>query len=289
MITKEQRELIFNAIRDGEKSYPNGTKYATSLGINPAQLSRLKKGDTDNLVSDSKLISIARRLNVNLSQRVEMVMAKTPVFEFVNMALKNCQQNSMSGLLCDNADIGKTYAAKYYARTNVNAVYIDCSQTKSKQKLIRTLAKEFGLQNTGRYIDVYEDLVFYIKTIHTPLVILDEAGDLDYAAWLELKALWNATEYACGWYMIGADGLKAKIDGNIGRKKVGYTEIFSRYGNRYQRITPAGDNEDKTFAKQQTAIIAKANGITDVQSLYARTQGSLRRIYIEIQKLKTAS
>ncbi len=44
----------------------------------------------------------------------------------------------------------------------------------------------------------------------TPLVVLDEAGDLQYEAFLELKALWNATEMCCGWYMMGADGLRRR-------------------------------------------------------------------------------
>jgi len=39
----------------------------------------------------------------------------------------------------------------------------------------------------------YEDLVFYLKTLPYPLIIFDEAGDLQYDAFLEIKALWNAT------------------------------------------------------------------------------------------------
>lgn len=289
MITKEQKNKIIEALKANEGKYPSANKYAVMLGINPAQLSRIKKGETENVLADSKWITLARKLNVELGKRVELVAAKTPVFQFITAQLEACQANAVSGLLCDSADIGKTFTAKHYARTHNNAVYIDCSQTKTKQKLIRTIAREFGLSHTGRYVDVYDDLVFYIKTLLNPIIILDEAGDLDYGAWLELKALWNATEYACAWYMMGADGLKAKIDGNIGRRKVGYAEIFSRYGNRYQRVTPPGDGAEKSFAKKQTQLIAKANGVTDVQALYARTQGSLRRIYIEIQKLKATA
>lgn len=289
MITKEQKLKIVEALKQAEKNYPSAAKFAVVLGISQAQLSRIKKGDVDNVIADSKWINIARKINVQLGNRFELKPANTDVFKFINGQLGTCQQNSISGMLCDAADIGKTYAARYYSRTNKYAVYIDCSQSKSKQKLIRTIAKEFGVINTGRYVDVYEDLVFYIKSLPNPIIILDEAGDLDYSAFLELKALWNATEYACGWYMMGADGLRAKIEGNIGRKKVGYTEIFSRYGSKYQRITPQGDQADKEFSKRQTAIIAKANGVPDVQALWASTQGSLRRIYIEIQKLKATA
>ncbi|MBE9469009.1 MAG: AAA family ATPase [Bacteroidetes bacterium] len=285
MITTDQRLKIVVEIKDNEKNYSSAAKYAVAIGINPAQLSRIKKGDIANVLSDAKWITIARRLAVELGTQTKHITVKTPVFQFITAQLDACKRYSQSGMLCDIADIGKTYAARYYARTHKNSVYIDSSQCKSKQKFVRNLAKEFGLNNTGRYVDVYADLVYYIKTISQPIAIIDEAGDLDYSAFLELKALWNATECACGWYMMGADGLKAKIDGNIGRKKVGYTEIFSRYGSRYQKITPEGSEANKEFAKKQTALIAKANGITDIQNLYAHTHGSLRRIYIELQKL----
>ncbi|KAA6312859.1 hypothetical protein EZS27_036275, partial [termite gut metagenome] len=99
-------------------------------------------------------------------------------------------------------------------------------------------AKEFGVGCTGRYADVYEDLSYYLKTLPTPMIILDEAGDLDYAAFLEIKALWNATEMCCGFYMMGADGLKEKIRRSIAGKKVGYTELFSRFGKRYGKAVP---------------------------------------------------
>lgn len=97
-----------------------------------------------------------------------------------------------------------------YVKQHKHAVYVDCSQVKTKLKLIRYIAKEFGVTSNGRYSDVYEDLVAYLRTIDTPLVILDEAGDLQYEAFLELKALWNATERCCAWYMMGADGLKER-------------------------------------------------------------------------------
>jgi DNA transposition AAA+ family ATPase len=288
IITKEVKGRILEAIRDRKKNFTSDAKMAVSLGISSSQLSRILKGEFDNVLGGANWISIARRLEVQLGSVAEIITASTPVFVFINNQLSVCQENGLSGMLCDHADIGKTHAAKHYAKINRNAVYIDCSQVKSKQKLIRQISKELGLGSAGRYNDVYEDLVFYLRSIPNPLIIIDEAGDLDYAAFLELKALWNATEGACGWYMMGADGLKAKIDSNLGRKKVGFAEIFSRYGSRYQKITPDGKEDSDDFTRSQVSMIARANGITDVQSLYARTQGSLRRIRIEIQKLKTA-
>jgi hypothetical protein len=261
-------------------------KYATSLGINSAVYSRLKAGETERILSEQAWISLARKMEISLRNEPEWKTAGTPVFDYITAQLKRCQDNSISALICDAADIGKTYTARVYCKTHKNAIYIDCSQVKTRQKLIRQIAKEFGVGYTGRYNDVYEDLVFYLRSIAHPIIILDEAGDLDYPAFLEVKALWNATERCCGWMMMGADGLKEKIRRSIDHKKVGYTEIYSRYGKRYQRITPEGRDDYKKFIQTQAALIVQANAPgANVQALLRKTDGSLRRIYTEITKL----
>jgi hypothetical protein len=155
-------------------------------------------------------------------------------------------------------------------------------------KLIRKIAGEFGVDSKGRYADVYEDLVYYLRSIQTPMIILDEAGDLQYEAFLELKALWNATERCCAWYMMGADGLKEKIKRSIECKKVGYTEMLSRYGDRFSKVTPDDGKERERFLMEQARVVAKLNAPegTDIPTLVRKTAGGLRRVYTEIEKLK---
>ena len=285
MITTEVKNKIAEAIRGRSSMYPSLAKYATKLGVNKSILSRIINGETEKLLDNGRWVSIARILDVTIGNQVNWMRAETPVYIFVTEQLRACQENSISGLLCDRADIGKSFAAKCYVKEHANAVYIDCSQVKCKTKLIRAIAKEFGVDDRGRYADVYADLVFYLKGISNPLIVLDEAGDLEYSAFLELKGLWNATEYICGWYMMGANALKHKIDTMIDRKKVGYEEIFSRYGQRYQRVTPESNEEYKEFAMAQVAMIAQANGSGLAPTkMYAATNGSLRRVHTEITK-----
>ena len=222
----EFKNRIVAAIITDRPQHNSAAKQAVTLDVNSSQLSRIINGDTENVLSDAKWYSIARRLDVQLREDAQWVTAKTPVYQFIYAQLNACQQSSLSGLLCDMADLGKTYTARAYAKENKYAVYIDCSQVKTKQKLIREISKELGLGNTGKYSEVYADLVFYLRSIPNPLIILDEAGDLDYPAFLELKALWNATEGCCGWYMMGADGLKYKIERARYARKVGYADMF---------------------------------------------------------------
>jgi len=280
-MNQEFKNRIVEAIVLNRPQHQSAAKMAVTLGVSSAQLSRIINGDTENVLSESNWITIARKLDVQLREDAKWVTAKTPVYQFIYTQLNACQQSSLSGLLCDMADLGKTYTARCYAKENKFAIYIDCSQVKTKQKLIREISKELGLGNTGKYSEVYADLVFYLRSIPNPLVILDEAGDLDYPAFLELKALWNASEGACGWYMMGADGLKEKIERARYARKVGYAELFSRY----QKVSPDGKEALDEFTRTQVVMIARANKAdVDVREILGKVNGSLRRVKIEIQK-----
>lgn len=288
MITTEIKLKIINAITSARSNYPSDAKHAASLGITTSVYSTMKNGQTERVLSEANWISIARKLGVSLRGEMEWKAAKTPVFQFITAQLEACRQGSISAIMCDLPNIGKTFSARHYVKAHPNAVYIDCSQVKTKLKLVRKIAAEFGVDSKGRYSDVYEDLVFYLRSIDTPLIILDEAGDLQYEAFLELKALWNATERCCAWYMMGADGLKEKINRNIECKKVGFTEMLSRYGDRYSKVTPDDGKERSKFLLEQARMVAKLNAPegTDPMQIARKSGGGLRRVYTEIEKLK---
>jgi len=290
MITEELKKRIVASLAESRQLFDGSdAKFAISLGINNAQYSRIKNGDTTKVLADAVWISLARRQGISVNNAPAWKIANTPVFQFITAQLEICQNDGISSLLCDLSDIGKTVAAVHFAKTHKNAVYCDCSQVKSKQKMIRYIAKEFGVGNSGKYADVYEDLVFYLKTLPNPLIILDEAGDLQYDAFLEIKALWNATEHTCGYYMLGAESLQEKMRRAIDHKKVGYTELFSRFGKKYGKVIPIGKEESEKLLNQTAAQIIKANAAegTDVNKLLRQTMGeddrpSLRRIYTKI-------
>jgi hypothetical protein len=288
IITSEIKTKIVAALAESRERFDGSdAKFAVSLGIAHAQYSRVKGGDTAQVLSEKVWISLARRMEVPIGNAPVWNTAQTPVYEFIMNQLTFCQQYAGSRLLCDVPDIGKTYSAHQYVKSNKNAVYVDCSQVKTKQKLVRFIAKEYGIGHTGKYSDVYADLVFYLRSLPSPLIILDEAGDLDYPAFLELKALWNATERCCGWYMMGADGLRNKIRRSIDSKKVGYAELFSRYGSKYQRATPDSLQELNKFKQVHAALIIQANCKTpvDIQKMIVKTENSLRRIADELRKV----
>jgi len=294
MITTELKQKIVSAILAGRENFSGkDVNYSRSLGINGSIYNRIKNhGDVENILSDGKWINLARKFKVSINGEDTWKTAETEVYIFITSQLESCQNSGFLGILCDDAGIGKTYAAEQYARTHKNAKYIDCSQVKSKQQLVRFISKEFGVGYNGSYNDVYEDLVFYLRSLSTdpPLIILDEAGDLSYPAFLELKALQNRTRPYCGWYMMGAEGLREKIESGRRYKKVGFEEIFDRYGHKYQKITPEGKEDRIEFYAALAAAVIKANAPegTDIRTMLLATDSRLRRVYIEIKKQLSA-
>ena len=292
-ITPEFKKRIAEAIVRSFAMFPGKSysQHAKSLGINPSVYNRIKKGETENVLATEKWIEIAVKLGVKRDGELEWKTAKTATYVFISTQLEMCQRNHTCAIFCDEAGIGKTYTAKDYAQRHKNVIYIDCSQVKTRAEVIRYMAQEIGLKNQQRLYEVERTLVLFLQNAKysNPLIILDEVGDLKYEAFLVLKKLWNATEGCCAWYMLGADGLAAKITRGINSKKVGFAEIFDRFGARYQSIVPNG-NTRGSFLDDQASAVIKVNApqyqadAKALKELILKTESHLRRVYIELTK-----
>ncbi|MBN9293775.1 MAG: ATP-binding protein [Flavobacteriia bacterium] len=259
MVTTLFKEKVRDAVLSARENYGGSdSDFAKSIGTSAPIYSRLKKGELERILSDTQWLTIGRMMDVQLKES-KWKVARTVVYEQIEDSLKFCQQNNTSMILVDDCGIGKTFCVKHVIRTMKNAFYLDCSQAKTKQQFIRTLAKTVGVESTGKYIDVKSNLKYFLNLIEMPIIALDEAGDLDYNAFLELKELWNATSGSCAWYMIGADGLRAKIRRGIQNEKVGYREIFSRFSDEFISVTPTGKHERDQFYMQLLEDVAGVN------------------------------
>lgn len=269
------------------------SQHATYLGIGSSIYSRIRKGETDKVLADGEWIRIAQKLGVVIDGRTAWTTAPTAVYAMITTQLDVCRLQSTTGIFCDDAGIGKTHAGKEYARKYVNVVYLDCSLSKTKHQLIRAMAAEFGLDNRGRILDVRKRMLDHIMSMDKPLVILDEAGDLVYDAWLELKALYNAVEFACGWYMMGAVGLEAKIERMRNNRKVGYDELYDRYGDSYQSMRREIEEDGGNMAvlkRAQCLQVLRANlpnlDKKEEDAMLNECGNNLRRLRKEIMKRK---
>ncbi len=234
-------------------------QFATQYGINGSVFSQIKNGkDLAGLLREAQWLNLGRLLDVALTER-KWKMARTDVFTMIEEDVTFCQAHGKSLMFVDDCGIGKSYAARYLARSLKNCFYVDGTQAKTKQQFVRLIARTVGADDKGRYVDVKANLKYVLRILPNPIVIIDEAGAPDYDALMEVMEFWNATEGACGWYLLGADGLRAKIERGISGKKAGFAELFSRFNERYGSIVPPERTEKMRFYKKLITDVLSVN------------------------------
>ncbi|PTN08070.1 hypothetical protein C8N47_111110 [Mangrovibacterium marinum] len=243
--------------------------FARANEMSPADMSNIrgeKWKEQPHLVGDMKWIKFARLVDFTRKAELEWKTAQTNVKRQIDAQLNACKNYSFTAILCDDAGVGKTYACKAFAATNPHVYYIDCSNCRTRIRFVRAIARAVGINADGKIDDLFESAMYVLGLIDRPLLILDEAGDLEDKAFLELKRMYNNLEGQCGFYLVGADGLKKKIERGEAVRKVGFTEVFSRFGKKFTKIVPVEPEERRQFLIEMAHSLLDANGISDRNS-----------------------
>lgn len=258
-ITNDFRERVVVALENARSNYDGSdANFAKKYSINKSVYSRIKNGETDRVLKPEQWLNIGRLLDVSPTER-KWNMARTDVFNLIELEVKFCQDFHKSKIFVDDCAIGKTYSAKYLSRTLKNCFYVDASQCKTKIQFARTLAKALGVDSASTYNDTKANIKYYLNVIPNPVVIIDEAGDVEYATFCDIKEYWNATDGVCGWYLMGADGLRQKIERGINHKKNSYREMFSRLSDRFSYAVPRGKIDKIAFYRKLITDVLSVN------------------------------
>jgi len=261
-------------------------QFARSMDINPSVFSRLQKGEREKLLSNSDWLRLGRELRVSLSDR-KWNPVETDVFMQIREEVLFCKQHSKSRIFVDNCGIGKTFTLKYLSKTVKNCFYVDCTQCKTKNELIKALARAVGVELKGKIYEIKENTKYYLSLLDEPVVELDEAGALEKEALGLVQEYWNATEGFCGWYMVGANALRNKIAKGVSKDKDYFAELFSRFSENFSSIVPTEKHEKYSFYEKLIRDVLSAN-ITDKSQLNTLVKKSLVDINGSISGLRRA-
>lgn len=257
-VSNNFKSTILEALFAARKNYDvREGQYARIMGLTPTKYSLVKNGKTDSLTT-ADWVNLSRKLNVNLNKKKWNVV-KTDVYMQIEEEVLFCKQYSKAFMFVDDTGIGKTFTLKHLSLTLQNAFYLDCRQTPQKREFIRAIARAVGVHDRGHSSEIREDIKAALQLMMNPVFMLDEFGALEDMAVQFFLELWNGTENSCGWYLCGADGLRAKVEGHIGRRRVGWAELFSRCNERYNRVTPVEPEERKAFFKKLIHDVLDAN------------------------------
>lgn len=270
-----EKEQIVALLQQKYKNSPfkgSQNKFAISIGLSGTDMTyllsdRWKTKKDAAKVGPRKWIDVAIAVGFSRNQGLRLKIAPTMVYQDIYAHLQACQTEAACVLLCDQPGIGKTATAKHYADTHHGAIYIDCSRVNRKIAFVRKLARTLGLESKGRIDDLIERIVATIKLCANPVLILDEAGDMDAKLLLLVKQLYNELEGICGFYLMGSDGLRNRIKRGVYLNKLGFTEVLSRMGGKPIRITSENPKDRKEEYRLMAEDILQANGITETEDI----------------------
>jgi hypothetical protein len=258
-LTEQFREKVAGALMAQRQNFDGSdADFARIYGINSAVFNSLKNGRREGLLKPAKWLNLGRTLDVSMDER-RWNTARTDVFAMIEEEVLFCKEYSKGMIFVDECGIGKSHTAKYLSRTVKNCFYIDASQCKDMCALTRAVAKAVGVNDSGRLSEVKADTKYYLRQLPKPVIIVDEAGDLKYSAFLYLKEMMNGTERSCGWYLMGADGLREKMERGKRSRTVGFAEMFSRLSERYSAAVPFDRAEKLAFYRKLITDVLSAN------------------------------
>jgi DNA transposition AAA+ family ATPase len=212
---------------------------------------------------------------------------ETDVFRQISEEVRFCKQFSKSRIFVDNCGIGKTFTAKYLSKTIRNCFYIDSTQCKNKNEFIKALARIVGVEVKGKIVEIKENTKHYLPMVESPVIIIDEAGALDKDALGLVQEYWNATEGLVGWYMMGTNALRNKINAGVSRDKDYFAELFSRFSENFSSIVPSEKSEKYAFYEKLIRDVLSAN-INDKSKLNELVKKSLININGSVSGLRRA-
>ncbi|MBL8002357.1 MAG: ATP-binding protein [Flavobacteriales bacterium] len=271
-LTSETKEAIGKALMAAYKAsgFESRAKYARSVDLSSSDFSNIeheKWKQNDRLLSVQKWLRLARTIGFHFGEEEQWVTARTATYITISKQLEACQKKSMASIFCDMAGLGKSHVCKEYAATHRNAFYVNGGNYPNRWRFVRALAQAIGLDAKGTAEDVLQDVVFYLKSLQNPLLIIDEAGDMDNSTYRLLKRMYNELEFHCGFYMVGAPDLRKRIDSSIRLRRNSFEEVYSRFGGRYLDIVPADPIKQRAFLESEIIQVCTANGVQDPETL----------------------
>lgn len=269
-ITAEIKQNVVDAlIKDmkqrNSKSQAEYTRYIRNLldiPFDESAFSIIKKETGRSAIKETSWLKLAFHFGL---MRSDWNTAQTTTFNSVQTAMKLCQENGIWQVLCDRCGVGKSYAAKHYAKTHKgSAIYVDCSENPQPADFILALGRQLGIPFTSTYSKMWQETMECLVLIDHPILICDELGDVDDRVITLLKGLYNKADNGAnmelGFYGIGADNLRQRLINGRKYNKRSYAEFWSRFDNNITTLNFT--NSPTEFTKElreELELIVDAN------------------------------
>jgi DNA transposition AAA+ family ATPase len=250
-------------------------------GVSPAMLSQMKNHNWDN-ISDDMWRKVSKYVGVTASG---WNFAETRNSNELMLFFNDSQQFSLVMAITGKAGAGKSETAKKYETENKNAFLLSCNEYWDKRWFLRELLAKMGKEHSGLTLpEMMHKAVLLLKSLESPIIILDEADKLADNVLLFFITLYNELENHCGIVLMATHFLEKRIKRGVAMEKKGYREIYSRVGLRFIEL------ESTSYLDVEK--ICKANGVEDpaiIRTISKDCDGDVRRVRRLIFSNKRAS
>jgi DNA transposition AAA+ family ATPase len=254
---------------------------AGMAGVSAAILSQMRNHNWE-LISDEMWRKVAKYVGVTANGwNYAETRNSADLLQFFN----DSQQFALVMAITGKAGAGKSETAKKYEEENKNAFVLSCNEYWDKRWFLRELLGKMGKDHAGLTLpEMMHKAVLLLKSLDSPVIILDEADKLADNVLLFFITLYNALENHCGIVLMATHFLEKRIRRGVAMEKKGYREIYSRVGLRFIEL------EGTSYSDVEN--ICLANGIEEkdiIRTISKECDGDVRRVRRLIFSHKRAS
>lgn len=254
---------------------------AGMAGVSAAMLSQMRNHNWE-LISDEMWRKVAKYVGVTANG---WNYAETRNSKDLLQFFSDSQQFALVMAITGKAGAGKSETAKKYEEENKNAFVLSCNEYWDKRWFLRELLGKMGKDHAGLTLpEMMHKAVLLLKSLDSPVIILDEADKLADNVLLFFITLYNALENHCGIVLMATHFLEKRIKRGVAMEKKGYREIYSRVGLRFIEL------EGTSYSDVEN--ICLANGIENkdiIRTISKECDGDVRRVRRLIFSHKRAS
>lgn len=239
-------------------------------GVSAATLSQMRNHKWE-LIADEMWRKVAKYVGVSACG---WNYAETRNSKELMLFFNDSQQFSLVMAVTGKAGAGKSETAKKYEAENKNAFLLSCNEYWDKRWFLRELLAKMGRDHAGLTLpEMMHKAVVLLKSLDSPIIILDEADKLADNVLLFFITLYNELENHCGIVLMATHFLEKRIKRGVAMEKKGYREIYSRVGLRFIEL--------ETTSYNDVEKICNANGIEDpatIRAIAKDCDGDVRRV-----------
>jgi len=216
------RERFETMLKETKVSY---NEVSAIMGISSTTLSLWKKGTYSG--DNSKVESVIENYMNREKEKTELKIFKATyknitVAQKINIIARRCHLDGKIGMVIGQSGIGKTWAAKYYAKEQLDAVYLEANSSYKPKVLFKMLHNIIcGYDGKGYLNDLLNSVSERLKGSGR-FIIIDQANFLNTQCLHLVRTLHD--QAGIGILLLGTEELLSNVRGGTEE----YRQIHSR-------------------------------------------------------------